>query len=117
MTDPIDLVTPVEAEPLEPAPESAPAPSIDAVRDLVLRAYPNVVPELVRGDTLDDLLASIEPASAAYTNLAARFDRPTAESPEPVPAGATLPAPIDIERIPTAEKLRRGISERLRQSR
>ncbi len=117
MIDPIDLETADESNAPTPEPSAAPAPHIDAVRDLVLRAYPDVIPELVRGDTLDDLLASIESASSAYANLAARFGQPTVETPEPVPAGATLPAPIDIERIPTAEKLRRGISERLRQSR
>ncbi len=117
MTNPIDSDNLAESGTPEPAPEHTVAPHIDAVRELVLRAHPNVVPELVRGETLDDLLASIEPASAAYTNLATRFERPSVDAPEPVPAGATLPAPIDIERIPTAEKLRRGIGERLRQSR
>jgi hypothetical protein len=117
MTDLLDRSSPEQSGAPGPEPDATPALAIDVVRDLVLRAYPDVVPELVRGETLDDLLSSIEPASTAYISLAARFDKPAVHSPEPVPAGATPPVPIDIDRLPTAEKLRRGISERLRHSR
>jgi hypothetical protein len=117
MTDLVAPTSPDDSATPDPEPTAHTAPHIDTVRDLVLRAYPNVVPELVRGDTLDDLLASIEPASTAFTSLAARLHQPIVDAPEPVPAGASLPVPIDIDRIPTAEKLRRGIGERLRQSR
>lgn len=82
-----------------------------AVRELVLRAHPDVVPELVAGDTVDALLASVEPARAAYTRLAERIGRVAAP---PVPAGGERPLPIDPERLPASEKIRRGLARRER---
>ncbi len=43
---------------------------LDAVRQVVLAAYPDSVPELIRGETVPELLASIEPARAAYARVA-----------------------------------------------
>jgi hypothetical protein len=117
--DPLTLAQ--EGDP--PAPEGAgtdaqvapapAAPELEQVRQLVLRAHPDVVPELVTGATIADLLASIGPAEAAYANLAGRIG---AASPH-VPAGTIGPAPIDPERLPIAEKLRRGLAERARNPR
>jgi len=91
-------------------PETMP---LTAVRDLVLHAHPNIVPELVTGDTLEDLLASIEPARAAYTRLADRLPA----LPPTVPAGASTPATLDPERIPAALKIQLGLRHRASQSR
>ena len=48
------------------------ATELERVRDLVLQAHPDVVPDLVRGDSLDALLASVEPARTAYQQIAER---------------------------------------------
>ena len=40
------------------------------VRDLVLKAHPDVVPDLVRGGSVDELIASVEPARSAYQRIA-----------------------------------------------
>ena len=40
------------------------------VRELILAANPSVVAELVQGDSFDALLASVEPARAAYARIA-----------------------------------------------
>jgi hypothetical protein len=84
---------------------------IDQVRDLVLRAHPNVVPELVAGGTIPEILASIEPASAAYDALATRFasSQPVPE-PVQVPAGTVPPGAVDPDTLSPAEKVRRGLA-------
>ena len=40
------------------------------VRELVLKAHPDVVPDLVRGGSVDELIASVEPARTAYQRIA-----------------------------------------------
>jgi hypothetical protein len=40
------------------------------VRELVLKAHPDVVPDLVRGSSVDELIASVEPAQSAYQRIA-----------------------------------------------
>jgi hypothetical protein len=84
---------------------------LDAVRAVVLAAYPDSVPELIRGETVPELLASIEPARAAY----ARVAESVAVSVEPVVAAPVVPAGggsavIDPGALPAAEKVRRGIA-------
>ena len=67
----------VDPVPLTPVP-------LDALRQLVLRAYPEALPELVAGETLDELLASAERAVALRARLLAEAQRAT----PPVSAGA-----------------------------
>jgi hypothetical protein len=78
-----------------------------ALRDLVLRAHPDVVPELVAGSTLGELMASVEPARAAYRRVAE-----TVSAPPRVPAGDTPRLAVDIELLPAVEKIRRGLATR-----
>lgn len=79
-----------------------------AIRELVLRAHPDVVPELIGGSTVDDLMASIEPAQAAYQRLAASLKHTS--SPPTVPAGGQRPIPVDPDRLSASEKIRRGLA-------
>ncbi len=83
---------------------------LGAVRELVLRAHPDAVPELVSGATVDELLASIEPARAAYARIAERI-APATTIPS-VPAGGAGPVPLDPDRLPAPEKIRRGLASR-----
>jgi hypothetical protein len=79
-----------------------------AVRDVVLQAHPDVVPELVAGSTIAELLASVEPARAAYARISERM-RPAAAAPPPaVPAGSTASV-VDPATLPAHEMIRRGI--------
>ena len=83
-------------------------PDLTAVRELVLRAHPDVVPELIGGDSIDAVLASVEPAQAAYRRLAEAIGQ---SSPAPsVPAGGQRPVPVDPDRLPASEKIRRGLA-------
>lgn len=116
-------------EQIAPAVGDAGTDDIAAIRALVLKAHPDVVPELVTGSTVAALLSSIEPAQAAYGRLAEtiRSGSPPAASvpaapaspPAPsvpaapfVPAGGSVPVPVDPDRLPPAEKIRRGLQVR-----
>jgi hypothetical protein len=80
---------------------------VGLVREVVLRAHPDVVPELVNGTTIAELLASVEPARAAYARIEERR-QPTGETPPTVPAGAAT-AVIDPATLPAHELIRRGV--------
>ncbi len=89
---------------------------LDAVRLVVLAAYPDSVPELIRGETVPELLASIEPARMAYARVAETVGttaEPIAVVAPVVPAGGGS-AVIDPGALPAAEKVRRGIAGRQR---
>ena len=102
---PDDVPVPDVADPPEgPGPEQ----DLDAVRDLVLRANPDVVPELVTGATVADLIASVESAREAYSRIATSIG--DARGPAPVPAGGGAPIAIDPDRLPAHEKIRRGLA-------
>lgn len=76
------------------------------VRALILGSHPDLVPELVQGETIADLVASIEPARAAYSRVMAAVPPPSVR----IPAGGNAPVTIDIDALPTAEKIRRGLA-------
>lgn len=89
-------------------PEDAGDAQLDAIRELVLRAHPDVVPELIAGTTIAEMLASVTPARAAWQRLAERIGTPPAIPP--VPAGGEKPVAIDPERLSASEKIRRGLA-------
>ncbi len=124
LPDPLDIAGDVPALEADSQHEAAidDREMLQRVRDLVLQAHREVVPELVVGASLTELLASIEPARAAYANLATRIEadrlpEPQAATVPLVPAGGTGPAPLDFDRMPASEKLRRGILQRTRGTR
>jgi hypothetical protein len=93
--------------------DTVPTEAVDlaAVRELVLKAHPDVVPELIAGSSVAELTASIEPAKAAYQRIAEAMASPLGGrtiAPPSVPAGGSALA-IDPDAIPAAEKIRRGI--------
>ena len=71
------LISPLEtatSEPPQSPPEATDAPAqvddLSLVRELVLKAHPDVVPELIGGDSVASIVASIGPAQAAYAGRA-----------------------------------------------
>ena len=58
----VAVTTPVDAEPAET--------DLGKVRELVLKAHPDAVPDLVAGSSVDELIASVEPARTAYQRIA-----------------------------------------------
>jgi hypothetical protein len=81
-----------------------------AVRELILRAHPDVVPELVAGRTVGELTTSVEAARAAYAGVVSRQPS-TVSTPPVVPAGGATVV-VDPANLPTAEKIRRGLAAR-----
>ena len=93
-----------------------PSTDIAAVRAVVLTAYPDSIPELVQGETIAELLASVESARAAYARVAETLPsraEPATANPPTVPAGGGS-AVLDPTDLPAAEKVRRGIAHRTR---
>ncbi|HET7095700.1 MAG TPA: hypothetical protein VFI22_19565 [Thermomicrobiales bacterium] len=112
------------------------AAELEKVRGLVLQAHPDVVPDLVRGASVDELIASVEPARAAYQAVAERVRSGGAASlasaanqangtgggangasasvgsgpaaPPAVPAGGAANV-VDPASMPASEKIRRAL--------
>jgi hypothetical protein len=90
---------------------------VAAVREVVLAAYRDCVPELVRGSTVKEVLNSVTPAREAFARLveelAARQPAQPVDIPKPpvVPAGGAALV-IDPDLLPPTEKLRRAIAAR-----
>ena len=61
------------------------------VRDLVLKAHPDVVPDLVRGNSVDELIGSVEPARSAYQRVADQV-KGAGETTVTAEAGSTVNA-------------------------
>jgi len=87
------------------------AEDLTSVRELALRAYPQTVPELVTGTSVAELLASLEGAAAAYRRIADGIGSRPPTVPT-VPAGSAPPVTLDPERLPSVEKIRRGLERR-----
>jgi len=88
----------------------------DLLRSLVAKAHPDAVPELLRGETLAEILASVEPAREAYQRIAeqVRNKLPAGSernAEESVSAGV-LTGPEGTAAMPTAERLRLGLRQR-----
>ena len=88
----------------------ASAEDLAAVRELILLAHPDVVPELVAGSTVAELTASVAAARAAYQGVVGRQPK-TVDTPPAVPAGGATVV-VDPAALPTAEKIRRGLANR-----
>ncbi len=101
------VTTPAIAEPAGGGTEE-----LGKVRELVLKAHPDVVPDLVLGSSVDELIASVEPARSAYQRIAERVEKSRsrevedlqsrsqelADQPPVVPAGgaATVVDPTNL---------------------
>ena len=93
-------------QPTIPDEESVDAPSdIDQVRELILASRNDIVPELVQGESVSDLVASIDQARRAFSRIVDSQPKPVK-----IPAGGNTPVTLDINELPTSEKLRRGLA-------
>lgn len=78
------------------------------VHELILASHADLVPELVKGESIADLVASIEPAKAAFSRIVESAPKPTPAVT--IPAGGNMPVTLDIDTLPTSEKIRRGLA-------
>jgi hypothetical protein len=89
-----------------------------AVRNLILLAHPDVIPELVAGANFDEMLGSVESARAAYQRVAesvqsAATNAPTEVTAPKVPAGGgQRQMAINIDQLSPAAKISEGLRRR-----
>ncbi len=108
-----------QAQQVEQVEQGSAGDDLAMVREVILRAHPDVVPELVRGSSVAELMASIEPARAAFQAVMERTkgsqvggeDRgqEQVQAVPKVPAGGGM-APVNVDELPTSEKIKRGIA-------
>lgn len=89
-TTPAGITTPVETSSAAGQTPAVSTEDLDKVRALVLQAHPDVVGDLVKGGSIDELIASVEPARTAYQQVAEKVRGSNAATPE---AAVTTPAP------------------------
>lgn len=109
------------------SPTITPSQSIEtiaALRDKVAAMTPNIVPELLKGDSLEALITSLDESRAAYDRIVANATpaatpTPPAETPpaETKPEAPAVPAGAasyteDLNKIPAHELIRRGLKQR-----
>src|SRR5918998_37621 len=80
----VAVTTPANVEPV--------GTDLNKVRELVLKAHPDVVPDLVRGGSVDELIASVEPARSAYQRIAEQVRGSGGETTVTAEPGATVNA-------------------------
>ena len=85
------------------------AESIAIVRDLILKGNPDLVPDLVRGETLTELMDSVEPARAAYQRIAESVRANIHAAAPVVPAGGAT-SPISIEHLSGDVLIKRALA-------
>ena len=90
---------------IEPVPEPDVPDDLTQVRELILSSHRDIVPELVQGESVSALVSSIEPARAAYARAIESVPASIT-----IPAGGNAPVAIDIDALPTSEKIRRGLA-------
>lgn len=87
----------------EPAQASDPQleASVAAVRNLILSLHRGIVPEMIGGETVEAVISSIVPAQNAFNRVVSGLS---------IPAGGNPSVTLDVESIPTFDKIRRGLS-------
>ena len=91
------------------SPETAEA-ELGGVRELILKAYPDVLAELLGGESVDALLASVPAARAAYAQVAATIQEQT-PAPVQIPTGSGRRPAFDPEGLSPEAKIRAGLRQ------
>lgn len=83
-------------------------------REALLAAEPDLPPDLVAGDTLEDLDASVRAARQAVAQIRERLaSEVRAEASRGFPVGTPARGPHSTRGLSSAEKIAAGLSERL----
>ena len=86
---------------------------IAALRVVLREAHPDAVEELIVGETIAELLASLAPAREAYGRLLARLEK-SPQAPQ-VPAGGAS-AKVDLDALTADGLIKRGLEAARRKS-
>ncbi len=120
-----DQMIPIDENPTDdpgPAVPSDAPDDVALVRDFIVATDPGLIPELVMGASVGEVLASVAAARAAYRRVAeqvragqvadgaaGRFT-PSGPMAPVVPAGGAAAFVVDPGELPSGELIRRGIS-------
>jgi len=116
----VDLATPDESPPDDTptVPDNTPD-DVALVRDFIVAADTGLIPELITGATVSEVLASVAAARAAYQRVVEQVRvagppvvqvAPEVPSMPAVPAGGAAAFVVDPGDLPSGELIRRGIS-------
>lgn len=99
-----------------PEPDAPEAPDeLALARELVLRAHPETVAELVTGGSLAELLASVPAAEEAYARVvtaAREAARPATPEAASVPGGGAIRSvPVNLDSLGPLAKIRAGLKQ------
>jgi hypothetical protein len=120
MTENNHIITDTSTTPVTTPGQTTSGHDLTRVRELVLKAHPDAVPDLIRGDSFDDLMASIEPARTAYQRIADQLrigapstpaDTAPTNRPPHVPAGGATTI-LDPATLTPTTKIARALDER-----
>ena len=78
-------------------------------KSLVVSANPLFSEELIQGNTLDEIKASVEKANAVVGKVKASLE--SQANLTTIPAGAPAATPVDLSALSTREKITRGLQE------
>ncbi len=122
-----DLIVQPTAAPSEPHEDSAtaqqPSPAaigdsaldthhtVSKLRDLILNVATDLVPELIGGETVDELIASVDVARKAYSAIAGKRDQSSPAVHIPAGGGGRVPSVSMDDLSPTA-KIAEGLRRR-----
>ena len=81
------------------------------MRDVFVKAYPEVVPELLSGATVEEMMESLPAAQEAYRRVAEQA-KPVQVEPVPSGGGAGRSFPLDIGSMSPGLKIREGLRRR-----
>lgn len=112
---------PAEEQPAERAEEepaeqgqagASPGVDVEKLRELVLRAHPEAIPELVQGETLEELEASARLATEVYRRIADSVREAVArEAAASIPAGqpGRQTSLVNVEALSPSAKIAEGL--------
>lgn len=89
--------------------------ALDRYRAALLAAEPELPPDLVRGESLEELEASLEAARATVAEVRARMEADAPSEPTPergFPVGAPPRGDLGTNGMSAAEKIRYGLEQR-----
>ena len=106
MSETVDAQTAAVTTPAPPIANSQqPTADLGKVRELVLKAHPDVVPDLIAGSSVAELIASVEPARTAYQRIADQVRGTTSRAGEQAssreePHDASTPSAMQPPTVP-----------------
>ena len=109
----VDIFAMENGKDVTPPGDALPGGDLDLhrIQDLVISAHPDVVPEMIQGQTFEELMSSIEPAREAYQRIANQAAS-RVEAPKVAAQPGRGSAVADVERLSPLAKISAGLRRR-----